>query len=116
MYSQIIKVQVAPGQEREAELSLKKYLKAARLNPGYIHGSYFMPDAHPGGDVPPGFEIENRETTFFVYLAFRSPKDMLKHVEMYHGDDLNLLPTPHDYVLGKYVEDDSVDVENRYES
>lgn len=116
MYCQIIKIQVTPEKRAEAEASLKKYLKAARLNPGYIHGSFFTPDAHPGGDVPPGFEITERETAFFVYLAFRSPRDMLKHVELYHGDDLNLLPVPHDYVLGKFVESDDVQVENRYQA
>ncbi len=115
MYCQILKFQVEAAKRRDTEESLKKYLAAARLNPGYLHGSYFIPDATPGGQTS-GFGLEERENTFFIYLAFRSPKDMLKHVELYHGDDLNLLPTPHDYVLGKYVEDDSVEIENRYEA
>ena len=114
MYCQIIKFEAPAGSD--ITVALKKYLKAASLNPGFIHGSFFVPEPLPDGNAPPGFGIENRERTYFVQLVFRTPRDMLKHVELYHGDDLNLLPSPHDYVLGKYVDDDDVEVENRYET
>jgi hypothetical protein len=114
MYCQIIKFEAKEGEN--IELALKKYIKAASYNPGFIHGSYFRPDALPDGGTPPGFEIGARERTWFVQLIFRTPRDMLKHVEFYHGDDLNLLPSPHDYVLGKYVDDDDVEIEDRYAS
>ena len=114
MYSQLIKVHCNTGQEAATRLALDKYLKAARLNPGFIHGSFFIAEPHPGGETPRGFGIKERERTFFVYLSFRSSRDMLRHVELYHGDD-SLLPSPHDYLLGAYNENDQVDVENRYQ-
>ena len=43
MYSQLIKVQCNAGQEAATRLALDKYLKAARLNPGFIHGSSHRP-------------------------------------------------------------------------
>ncbi len=112
MYCQIIKFEAKPGVD--VETALKKYIKAAMLNPGFVHGSYFVPEPLPEGETPPGFAIGVRERTYFVQLVFNSPRDMLKHVELYHGDDLNLLPSPHFYVLGKYVEDHNIEVENRY--
>ncbi len=114
MYCQIIKFEARPGAATEA--ALKKYIKAASFNPGFVHGSFFVPEALPDGSVPPGFAIGTRERTYFVQLVFRTSRDMLKHVELYHGDDLNLLPMPHHYVLGKYIEDPGVEVENRYQS
>jgi hypothetical protein len=115
MYCQVIKVNCKPGEEDQVRGALDKYIKAAGLNPGFVHGSYFVPEPHPGGETPGGFSIKDRERTFFIYLAFRSPRDMLKHVELYHGDDMSLLPSPHDYMLGSFDESDGVDVENLYE-
>lgn len=115
MYSQLIKVQCEAGKEAETRVALDRYVKAARLNPGFVHGSFFSPEPHPGNETPPGFGIKERERTFFVYLAFRSSRDMLKHVELYHGDDDSLLPSPHDYLLGAYTENEGVEVENRYQ-
>jgi hypothetical protein len=114
MYCQIIKVHCKAGEEAKTGESLDAYLKAAKLNPGFIHGSWFKPEALPTGETPSGFSIKDRERTFFIYLAFRSPRDMLKHVELYHGEDMNLLPTPHDYLLGAYKENDKVDVADLY--
>jgi hypothetical protein len=114
MYCQILKFHVKPGEEAATGERLDRYLKAARLSTGFVHGSWFTPDAQPGGKPPAGFGIKGREHTYFVYLAFRSPRDMLKHVELYHGEDLGLLPSPHDYLLGAYTENDDVEVEDRY--
>lgn len=115
MYCQLIKVTCQQGEEAETRLALDRYLKAAKLNPGFVHGSYIVPEPHPGGENPGGFSIKDRERTFFIYLAFRSPRDMLKHVELYHGGDMSLLPSPHDYMLGSFTENENVDVENLYE-
>lgn len=114
MYCQIIKVQCKAGDEARTGESLDRYLAAAGLNPGFIHGSWFVPEAMPDGETPSGFRIKDRERTFFIYLAFRSPRDMLKHVELYHGEEMNLLPTPHDYLLGAYNESDKVEVDDLY--
>lgn len=114
MYCQIIKVQCKPGEEAATGESLDGYLKAAKLNPGFVHGSWFVPEALPDGEVPGGFRIKDRERTSFIYLAFRSPRDMLKHVELYHGEDMSLLPRPHDYLLGAHKENDKVEVPNLY--
>jgi hypothetical protein len=114
MYCQMIKVSCKPGEEAATRASLDGYLKAARLNPGFIHGSWFNPEALPGGETPGGFGIKDRERTFIIYLAFRSPRDMLKHVELYHGDDMSLLPSPHDYLLGSYTENADVEVRDLY--
>ncbi len=113
MYCQLIKVTCNAGREAETRASLDRFLKAAGFNPGFVHGSFFVAEPHPGNETPPGFSIKERERTFFVYLAFRSSRDMLKHVELYHGDD-SLLPSPHDYLLGAHTENDNVEVENRY--
>jgi hypothetical protein len=114
MYCQLIKVQCKPGEESTTRDSLDRYIKAAKLNPGFIHGSYFTPEALPSGETPGGFGIKERERTFMIYLAFRSPRDMLRHVELYHGDDMSLLPSPHDYLLGAYTENDNVEVQDLY--
>lgn len=116
MYCNLLKIQVPAGQEAQVEGQLKKYLKAAQLNPGFIHGSFFVPEAQPDGSTPGGFGIVNRKLTYFIYLVFKTSRDMLKHVELYHTDDLHLLPSPYDYVLGSYVEDPNVQIENRYSS
>ena len=115
MYCQLIKVACQAGEEAATRDALDRYIKAAKLNPGFVHGSYFVPEAHPGGETPSGFGVKERERTFFIYLAFRSPRDMLKHVENYHGDEMSLLPSPHDYMLGSFVENENVDVVNLYE-
>lgn len=115
MYCQLIKVQVQPNHEEATRASLDKYIQAAKLNPGFVHGSYFTPDPHPGGENPSGFHIKDRERTFIIYVAFRSPRDMLKHVELYHGDGMSLLPSPHDYLLGNFTEAENVEVENLYD-
>ena len=115
MYTQWIKVICQPGEEDDTKLALDHYIKAAKLNPGFVHGSYIMPEAHPGGETPSGFGIKDRDRTFFVYVAFRTPRDMLRHVENYHGDQMSLLPSPHDYMLGSFIENENVDVDNLYE-
>ena len=115
MYSQWIKVTCQAGEEADTRAALDRYIKAAKLNPGFVHGSYIVPEPHPGGESPSGFGIKDRERTFFVYVAFRSPRDMLKHVEHYHGDHMSLLPSPHDYMLGGFTENTDVQVENLYE-
>jgi hypothetical protein len=115
MYCQIIKFECKPGAEDATRQKLDRFMKAARLNPGYIHGSYFTPESLPGGDAPGGFGIKDLDRTYIVYLAFKSPRDMLKHIELYHGEDMDLLPSPHDYLLGECKEAPGADVENRYE-
>ncbi|MCC7510560.1 MAG: hypothetical protein IT464_14455 [Planctomycetes bacterium] len=115
MYCQMIKVSCKPGEETATRESLDRYLKAAKLNPGFVHGSFFVPESLPGGETPGGFSIKDRERTFIIYLAFRSPRDMLKHVELYHGDDVSMLPSPHDYLLGAYTENNDVEVRDLYQ-
>ncbi|MBX3458986.1 MAG: hypothetical protein KF696_03340 [Planctomycetes bacterium] len=115
MYCQLIKVVCKPGEDAATRQGLDRYVKAASLNPGFVHGSWFVPEALPGGETPGGFSIKDREHTYFVYLAFRSPRDMLKHVELYHGEDINMLPSPHDYLLGAFNESTSIEVQNLYE-
>ena len=39
---------------------------------------------------------------------------MLRHVELYHSGEESLLPSPHDYILGGFEEDDSIEVDDRY--
>ena len=114
MHCQIIKVICELGEEERTEVALKRYLKAARLNPGFVHGSYFTAEAAPDGEAPPGFGITDRQHTYFIYVAFRSPREMLRHVELYHSGEESLLPSPHDYILGGFEEDDSIEVDDRY--
>jgi hypothetical protein len=115
MYCQIIKFECQPGQEDATRLKLDRFMQAARLNPGYVHGSYFVPESLPGGKVPGGFAIKDLARTYVVYLAFESPRDMLRHIELYHGEDVDLLPSPHDYLLGVFKENPDAEVENRYD-
>jgi hypothetical protein len=116
MYCQMIKVQCRPGEEDTTRKNLDRFIQAARLNPGFIHGSYFTPESLPGGETPGGFGIKDRERTFIIYLSFQSSRDMLKHVELYHGDEMSLLPSPHDFLLGSYEENKNVEVQNLYEA
>lgn len=116
MHNQVIKVVCRVGEERQTELALAKYVKAAGFNSGFIHGSWWQPEPTPTGSTPSGFSIREREQTYFLYLAFRSARDMLRHVELYNdGFGEGLLPVPHDYMLGSFSESPDVDVDNLYQ-
>ncbi|MHC4840343.1 MAG: hypothetical protein ACYTDT_05180 [Planctomycetota bacterium] len=113
MHTKVIKVVCSKGQEAETEQAIAKYVKAAEFNPGFIHGIWWQPEPTPSGSTPTGFSIREREQTYFLYLAFQSARDMLRHVELYN-DGNALLPVPHDYMLGSFKEGADIDVENRY--
>lgn len=113
MHIQTLKIVCNDGQQSETEILLAKYVKGANNNPGFVHGSWWKPEAAPNDSTPSGFSIRDRDVTYFIYLAFRSARDMLRHVELYNEGE-TALPVPHDYMLGIFNEDQRFEVTNKY--